>query len=209
MLDLERYGLEESWPKLRKLQEEVASLEKRRGEAEAAVYAARNAIPSAQEQDTEAAAKAIRAGKSMPATKHEAKARAALEDAERNLTAYHKAVASAQSDLARFTAAHAEELRDAMLDALDDKARELARVAREAAVLYGQLEDAKYDLKQFAPPPAPPDENAPAQKLSTSVISVGTQRSVGPARGDVEQMLGYLASLAPSEAKRPVERRVA
>src|SRR5215210_3893504 len=109
-LDLNRYGLEEKWPKLGAMRQEVADLVARQGEAEAAVVAARNAISAAQERDAEAAAKAIRAGKSVPDGEHEKKARATLEDAQRNLAAYTRAAQDAKSDLARFTAEHRGEI---------------------------------------------------------------------------------------------------
>jgi hypothetical protein len=195
MLDLNRYGLADKWPKLRAMQEEIASLEYHKGKAEGEVAAAQGAISAAQERDAEAAAKAIRAGKDVPKATHEAKALGALEDAERTLAAYRKALADVESDLARFVAEHRDALRAAMVEALNENDRELAHHAREAARRYAFREDAKYDLKQFAPPLAPPDENAPAQRLSTTVIGVTTQRASGPNRGDVEAMLAYLASL--------------
>jgi hypothetical protein len=201
MIDLDRYGIADKWPRLRKKQEEVANLERRRGEAEQEVLAGRDAIPAAQERDAEAAAKAIRAGKSVPEPGHEVKARAQLEAAERTAAAFTKAAADAQSELDAFIAGHRDELRAAMVAALNANDQAIAYHAQEAQRRYAFREDARYDLKAFAPPPSPPDENAPAQKLSTSVIAIGTQRSVGPARGEVEQMLAYLASLAelPSE----------
>ena len=195
MIDLKRYGIADKWSKLAKLQQEVASLEERRVEAEREVMAARNAIPAARDRDAEAASQAIRAGKAMPRPKHEAEALAALEGAERTLTALAKAVQSAQADLNEYLAQHSGEIRAAVVEALRDKAHQLARHAREAAVLFGQIEDSRYDLKALAPPPAPPDENAPAQRLSTSVIAIGTARTTGPARGDIEAALGYLAGL--------------
>jgi hypothetical protein len=208
MLDLEKYGIAANWPKLRVMQEEVAGLEHRRGAAEQEVAAARNAIPAAEQRDAEADAKAIRAGKSGPRAQHAAKARAALEDAERNLAAYNRALADAQSDFARFTADHRDELRAALVEALNHKGRRLAEHARQAAVLYGQLEDGKYDLKAFTPPP-PLQESGPPGSLrgrsSTSVIAINTGQSVGPARGHIEDMLAYLASFAPPEEPSPAQ----
>jgi hypothetical protein len=195
MFDLQTYGIADKWPKLRKLQKEVADLEQRRDEAEREVMFARNGIPAARDKDAEAASVAIRIGRPMPQPKHEAEALAALEGAERTSAALSRAVQSARADLNEYMAQHSGEIRASVVEALRDKAHQLARHAREAAVLFGQIEDSRYDLKALAPPPAPPDENAPAQRLSTSVIAIGTARSTGPARGDVEQMLGYLAGL--------------
>jgi flagellar hook-length control protein FliK len=198
-LDLRKYGIADEWPRLAKLQAEIRDLELARAKAQSEVVAATNAIPVAQQRDAEADAKAIRAAKSGPRAQHAAKARATLEDAERTLSAYEKAAQDAQADLGTFIAKHRDALRAAIAGALNQNARELAHHARKAAELYGFLEDARYDVKRLAPPPPPPDENAPAQRLSTTVIGVTTQRAAGPNRGDVEQMLAYLASLAAPE----------
>jgi hypothetical protein len=193
MRDLDRYGIAERWPKLNAMRQEIAELEARRGEAEAAVVAAREAIRAAQEQDTEAASKAIRGGKSVPDAKHERKALAALEDAQRNAAAYTRAAADAQTDLARFTAKHRAEIRADILGALRDKAQRLHEHATEAAQLYATIADSHYDLKDLTPPPAS-DEPAGTGQNMVSIISV-TRQSFGPNRGDVEGALSYLASL--------------
>lgn len=193
MRDLSRYGIADRWPKLNAMRQEIADLEQRRGEAEAAVFAAREAIPAAQEQDAEAAAKAIRAGKSVPDAKHERKAQATLEDAQRNLAAYTRAATDAQADLARFTAKHRAEIRADILGALRDKARRLNEHATEAAQLYATIADSHYDLKDLAPPPAS-DEPAGTGQNMVSIINV-TRQSFAPHRGDVEGALSYLASL--------------
>ena len=99
MIDLSRYCIADKWPRLAKLQEEVANLEERRADVERGVMAARNAIPEARDKDAEDASQAIRAGKAIPQPKHEADAVAALEGAERTLTALARAVQGAQADL--------------------------------------------------------------------------------------------------------------
>ena len=193
MRDLERYGIADKWPKLGAMRQEVADLEARRGEAEAAVVAAREAIRAAQEQDAEAAAKAIRASKSVPDAKHERKALAALEDAQRSLAAYARAATDAQADLARFTAKHRAEIRADILGALRDKARRLNEHATEAAQLYATIADSYYDLKHLTPPPAPEEPSGTGQNM-VSIINV-TRQSFGPNGGDVEGALSYLAGL--------------
>ena len=194
MLDLNKYGIAERWPRLRRLEEEVAELERRRGEAEGEVAAARNAIQAARERDAEAAGKAARAGKALPKPEHEARAQAALEDAERNLEAYQRAVVEAQGDLAAFIARHRAELHADTLSALRDKAQRLGELMREAAPLYATIADSRYDLKTLAPP-TPPDENAPAVRNSFELIGVLSTHGGGPNRGDVEQTFAHLASL--------------
>jgi hypothetical protein len=193
MRDLDRYGIADKWPKLTAMRQEVADLEARRGEAEAAVVAAREAIGTAQEQDAEAASKAIRAGKSVPDGKHERKVLAALEDAQRNLAAYARAATDAQADLARFTAKHRAEIRADILGALREKARRLNEHATEAAQLYATIADSQYDLKELTPAP-PPDEPAGTGQNMVDIINV-TRQSFGPNRGDVEGALSYLAGL--------------
>jgi hypothetical protein len=193
MRDLERYGIADRWPKLNAMRQEIADLEARRGEAEAAVFAAREAIRAAQEQDAEAAAKAIRAGKSVPDGKHERKVLAALEDAQRNLAAYARAATDAQADLARFTAKHRAEIRADILGALRDKARRLNEHATEAAQLYATIADASYDLKDLTPPPPSEEAAGPGQNM-VDIVNI-TRQSFGPNRGDVEGALSYLASL--------------
>jgi hypothetical protein len=194
MRDLERYGIAERWPKLNAMRQEVADLEARRGEAEAAVVAARNAIPAAQEQDAEAAAKAIRAGeRSVPDAKHERKALAVLEDAQRSLVAYQRAAADAQSDLARFTAKHRAEIRADILGALRDKARRLREHATEAARLYATIANSHYDLKDLTPPPPSAEALGSGQNV-VDIVNV-TRQSIGPNRGDIEEALSYLAGL--------------
>ena len=204
MIDLKRYGLANRWPKLAKLQAEIASLERRGGEVEGEVMAARNAIPAARDKDAEAAAKALRSGKGMPPAKHEAEALAALEGAERTLVALTKAVQDAQSDLARLMASHREKILAAVIDVLRDNGHELAHHAREASRRYAFHMDAHYDIKALAPP-APPNENAPAARNSFTVMGIHTTRSVGPARGHVEEMLAYLAGLEGQYAEPDTE----
>lgn len=193
MRDLERYGIADKWPKLTAMRQEVADLEARRGEAEAAVVSARDAIRAAQEQDAEAAAKAIRASKSVPDAKHERAASAFLEDVQRSLAAYARAATDAQADLARFTAKHRAEIRADILGALRDKARRLNEHATEAAQLYATIADSHYDLKHLTPPPASEEPSGTGQNM-VSIINV-TRQSFGPNRGDVEGALSYLAGL--------------
>ena len=174
MRDLDRYGIADRWPKLTAMRQEIAALEQRRGEAEAA-------------------SKAIRAGKSVPDAKHERRAASALEDAQRNLATYTRAAADAQADLARFTAKHRAELRADILGALRDKAQRLHEHATEAAQLYATIADSHYDLKDLTPPPPSNEASGPGQNM-VSIINV-TRQSFGPNRGDVEGALSYLAGL--------------
>ena len=206
MRDLGRYGIADKWPKLNAMRQEIANLEQRRGEAEAAVVAAREAIRAAQEQDAEAASKAIRAGRSVPDAKHERKSLAALEDAQRDLAAYTRAAADAQTDLARFTAKHRAAIRVDILGALREKARRLNEHATEAAQLYATIADSHYDLRDLTPPPPSEEASGTGQNM-VSIISV-TRQSFGPNRGDVEGALSYLAGLV-NQYQEPVPKPAA
>jgi hypothetical protein len=204
-MDLRKYGLEDKFPKLAKLQEEVQDLERCRGEAERDVMTARHAVEAAKEQDAEAAAKALRSGKAMPKASREEKAKAELEAAERTLSAYAKALEGAQSDLGHYMNARRAEIRASILDALHDKAAQLRVHATAAAQLYAAIEDSRYTLRDLAPP-AVAEYSGEAQPLTVAIVgAVQTTKSAGPARGDVEGILRYLATLeaqfaGPSEA---------
>jgi hypothetical protein len=203
MLDLRKYGIRDEWPELVKRQQEVANLERRRSEAEGNVAVARNAIERAKEQDAEAAAKALRAGKAMPSAKAQAKAQDDLAEAERMHVASSRAVEAAQTDLGAYQARHAGEIRASLSRALRDKARRLAAHATEAVQLYGQLEDSRYDLRRLTPPAPTQEFSGPPQNITTVIGYHGTDSS-RPDRGNVEAMLAYLANLT-AEFSVPAE----
>jgi hypothetical protein len=197
VIDLQRYGLAEEWRALATLQAECSFLEQRCAGAERDVRVAREAIEQACQQDSEVAAKAIRAGKDMPSAKEEEKAQKRLASAERSLAAFTRAVSDARSDLGQYQAKHAADLRNAIISALRIKAEQLAKHASEAHQLFGLLEDSRYVLKDLASPPTE-DYDGPAARLSTYVMGVQVTQSAGttdPPRGDVEATLAYLTSL--------------
>ena len=203
MLNLERYGIAAQWPRLAKLQAEVGDLERRRREAEGRVQAARQAIPAARDKDAEAAGRAIRAGRTVPEPKHEAKAKSQLEDAERVVLAYQRALEGAQADLAQYMAQHSAEIRASVMEALRETARRLREHAAGAAVEYALIEDSRYDLRNLAPPPQAVEPSGPARNTTTVIGRANTQ-SAAPARGNVEEMFRYLCSLEGQFAE-PVE----
>jgi len=197
---LERFGLAEGYPKLTKLQREVAGLDARRLEAERALVALRQAVAAAREKDSEAAGSALREGKDMPRPRHEAEAKREVEGAERTVEALEKATSAAAQDLAAEQSKHSAALARGLTRARSEAAQ---RVSEQASSLLADLTlfyDTTATAKKFAVNP-PVDENAPARDI---FMVAQASRPQGPQRGDVEQILAYLAGLAasvPSEAE--------
>ena len=199
---LERFGLAEGYPKLTKLQREVAGLDARRLEAEIGLAALRQAVAAARESDSEAAGSALREGKDMPsfAARHEAEAQKEVEGAERTVEALEKATSAAAQDLAAEQSKHSAALARGLTRARSEAAQ---RVSEQASSLLADLTlfyDTTATAKKFAVNP-PVDENAPARDI---FMVAQASRPQGPQRGDVEQILAYLAGLAasvPSEAE--------
>jgi hypothetical protein len=194
-LPLGRLGLMEKWPKLGKLQDEVASLDKRRQEAESAVVAAKDAVPRAKELDATSVAKALRSGKAMPEAKAEAKAQAALDSAERTLAAFTKATADAAQDLEQFKAKHRDELLADLTASRRENASEMARLAPELSSRYARDFELADLIKKLAPPATPAESDLPARSTTTFIGVESMQTVAGVPRGTVEQVLTHLASL--------------
>ncbi len=198
---LERFGLAEGYPKLTKLQREVAGLDARRLEAERGLVALRQAVSAAREKDSEAAGSALREGKDMPsfAARHEAEAQREVEGAERTVEALEKATSAAAQDLAaeqsKHSAALARDLTRARSEAAQRVSEQASSLLADLALFYGTEDTAK----KFAPPASLGNlENAPARDI---FMVAQAARPQGPQRGDVEQILAYLAGLAASEAE--------
>lgn len=193
---LDRFGLAEGYPKLAKLQLEVAELDARRLEAERGLQALRQAVAAAREKDSEAAGSALRAGRDMPRPRHEAEAKKEVEGAERTCAALEKATSAAAQDLAREQSKHSAALARDLTRARGEAAK---RVSEQASSLLADLAlfHATADTaKKFAPGSlASLDENAPARDIF--MVSQAS-RPQGPQRGDIEQVLAYLAGLAAS-----------
>jgi len=191
---LERFGLEERYSKLAALQREVHKLDARRIEAERDLVAQRQGVGQAQQKDTEAAGKALRAGKDMPAAKHEAAANRKVQEAARKLAALSDAAASAAQDLTAEQRKHATALIEDLGRARAEAAKRVAEQATTLLTDYGLFLDAEDIGKRFAPPAPVPDESAPAQD-TTFIINAPRATPTGPQRGDVETVLGHLSRL--------------
>jgi chromosome segregation ATPase len=188
------------WPRLRELEEEVSDLTRRHQEAQAEAQALENQLETARRADLDREAKAVRGGKNPPKPKHEPPIQTKLEAARRNAEVYRRALEEAQSDLGVYRAEHRAALFVDLEHFRGQIARDFAKHAQAAAAGFGRWSDLAYTLKDLRPPPDyEAAENAPAVRSSTSIIGVQTRQSSGPARGEVEQMLNYLASLAPNE----------
>ena len=193
---LQALGLESKWPRLARLQSEIAGLEQRNREVDVEANRLRAALGPARERDLDLEAKAVRAGGKVPEPKSEREVRTKLERAERDLAVMGRALQAAQTDLGTFLAQHQGALYEDVAQARAEIAAKVAESARVALADYVRYEDLFYTAKALQPPPQPVDSNAPAQRLTQAFIGIHTTRSSGPARGDVEEALRYLVSLA-------------
>jgi Skp family chaperone for outer membrane proteins len=190
---LERFGLEERYPKLAALQREVHKLDARRIEAERDLVAHRQGVGQARQKDTEAAAKALRAGSDMPQAKHEVAANEKVREAERKLAALENATAAAAQDLTDEQRKHSGALLEDLTRARAAAAKRVAEQATTLLADYGLFLDSEDIGKRFAPPAPVPDENAPAQ--DTTFVIHAPRAATGPQRGDVEAVLSHLSRL--------------
>lgn len=193
---LKLLGLEKRWPKLARLQGEIAGLEKRNREADTEVNRLRAELGPAREKDLDLEAKAVRSGGKVPELKNEREVQTKLERATRDAAVMGRALQAAQADLGTFLAEHQGALYEDVAQARAEIGRKVAESARAAIADYVRYEDLHYVLKSLQPPPAQPDFNAPAERLTTVIAGVKTTRSGGPDRGVIENALHYLMSLA-------------
>jgi len=203
---LRALNLESKWPKLAALQDEIASLEKRLHRARGAVHVAQGQLGPARERDLTDAGRAIRARKAVPEPEHEPKVKAELEAAQRMAEQVSRALQAAREDYGNFLAIHQSALYGDVLEARDQIGREVAQAAQEAQRSYSRYADMHHVIKGLTPPPpvvetGPPGSEDPrvVRPVTNSFLGVHTTQASGPARGDIEAALGYLASLAPSE----------
>jgi small-conductance mechanosensitive channel len=194
---LEKFGLQERYPRLVALQKEVADLDARRAAADGELVALRQGVGPAQQKDAEAAGKALRAGKDMPAAKHEVDANRKVQEAERKLAALSDATAAAAQDLTAEQRKHSGALIEDLTRARAEAAKRVAEQATTLLADYGLFLDAEGVAKRFAPPAPVPDENAPAQ--DTTLVINAPRATPGPQRGDVESVLSHLSRLGADD----------
>jgi hypothetical protein len=197
-VDLQGLGLAAKWPKLHRLQRGLADFRRRQQKAADEAQALRANLPHARERDLVAEANAVRQGKTPPEPTHEPAVEADLKAAERTRDVLARAVQAVHEDLGNHLARHQQDLYQDVLEARRKVAAGLAVHAREALARYGRYEDLARVVKDLRPA-EPSNENAPAQRLTTVFANVVHTTQTGPARGDVEQTLSYLAGLGEAE----------
>jgi hypothetical protein len=192
---LDALGLE--WPRLAALQNEVGHLIGEHAEAARAVTELEATREGAREQDLDAAAAALRAGNAVPSPKAEPALEKRVLGAVRTRDAFERAAASAIGELEAFKRLHAGPLEADAARSLGVLRGKLAENARRTAALYAESEAAAASVKKLAPPAVAPPESGEAGQdtvFAPQFVS-GTSRSAGPARGDIERVLDYLAAL--------------
>jgi TolA-binding protein len=190
------FGLIED-KELTRLQEQVASLERERGQVESEAHRLRLQSQQAREHDLNAEAVALNAGKKPPKPQ-EPEIRRKLEDTERRLEVLRRRLPLAQSDVAVYISEHRGELREFLIAALGDRAHELAEHARAAARLYGEIMDGQRPLRKELAPPAPVEEATGSGQNTVDFGGIVSRANVygePHQRGDVEAVLAYLAAL--------------
>ncbi len=203
-IPLKSLGLEKRWPQLRKLQDEIADLEKRLHRARGAAHQAQGQLGPARERDLTDAGRAIRSGKAVPEPEHEPKVQAELEAADRMAEQVARALQAAREDFGHYLAAHQSALYQDVLEAHNRIGREVAQAAQEAQRSYSRYEDMRRTLKDLAPPP-PSIETGPPGSDERGVVRttnsfIGMFRAqTGPQRGEIEAALSYLVSLGAED----------
>jgi hypothetical protein len=190
-------------PELRELQQKVAGLERERNEAQVQAGQLRVRVGEAHNEDLNAEALALNAGKKVPRPKAP-ELEAQRQEAERTLEVLERRLSLAQAEVSKYIAAHHEEIHARLTEAEQREAAKVAEAARQTLAdlsRYWKLGEDRKTLKPYSQ--VPPDENAPAQRLSTTVIGVRTQGAggAGPQRGEIEGVLSHLASLASPKAE--------
>jgi hypothetical protein len=208
MMNVDRFGqwafeaipldaLKLSWPRLAAIQAEVSHLIAEHAQAAREVTALEASREGAREQDLDAAAAAIRAGSGAPAPKAEPKLERKLEGAIRTRDAFARAVSSAIGDSNAFRLKHAASLEADAVNAVEALRSKLADKARQTAALYAESEAAAASVKKLAVPAPPPPESTAAGRDTSyfpEFVATASHRSAGPARGDIERVLNYLAA---------------
>jgi len=189
---LDALGLK--WPKLQERQAEVRSLINQHAEAAREVTALEAGRVGAKEQDLDAAATAIRAGKEAPSPKSEPALSRKIESAARTRDAFERAASNAIEDLESFKRVHSASLLADATWSLEALRTRLAEKAKQTAAIFSESEAAVASVKKLQPPaPPPPESTAAGQDTVYAPQFVATSRSAGPARGDIERVLDYLA----------------
>jgi hypothetical protein len=193
-------ALKLSWPELTGMQNEARHLIEQHAQASQAVTALEAGRPASREQDLDAGAAALRAGKEVPPPKAEPALERKLVGARRTREAYERAASSAIAEMDAFKRLHAGALEADAARSLGVLRSKLSENAKKTASLYAESEAAAASVKKLAPPAAPPPETGPpgsgdAARSTVIMPSVATTgQSAGPARGEIDRVLSYLAA---------------
>jgi hypothetical protein len=192
---LDALGLK--WPKLAALQDEVKTLIEQHAQAAQAVAALEAERSAAREQDLDAGAAALRAGNAVPSPKAEPALEKQVLAAVRTRDAFARAVSNAIEELESFKRLHAGALEADAARSLLVLRSKLAENAKKTAAVFAEAEAAAASVKKLAPPAvAPPESSAAGQDTVFAPQFVArTSRSAGPARGEIDRVLDFLAAL--------------
>ncbi len=102
-----------------------------------------------------------------------------------------------EKELGSFMGEHQAAVYADVLAARGEVARKLAEHARGALQHYARYEDLGRTVKRLKPA-EPTPENMPAARVTNVFAGLHTTQT-GPARGHVEEILGYLAGLGGGE----------
>lgn len=208
-MDLTRYGIQGDFPRLTKLTAEIVGLEARYREQQQRHAQLQRELQQARESDLNAEARAVQTGGKRPKPKAPELERSLLA-AEHDAEVLRRALTMAQQDHAQFIAQHKGEIREAILESLHSRARELREHSLACLELFGALEDSRKDLRAVREEPEPEPE-MPADwrgnRVSSSFIGFGPNAAPppGPSRGEVEQTLAFLAGLVAQFEQRERE----
>jgi chromosome segregation ATPase len=184
-------------PELSRLEEAVGALQQEQGAAQAKVAALSNKVAQAREDDLNREALALNSGRRAPKPK-EPELRAQLESAQREQDVLERRLTLAGSERSRYVQGHSERLMRLLAGAQaaeGEKVAEGAATVLEDLLRFFKAEDDARALRRLVPAPA--RENTSGPEKSVTVWGPMSTQNVtgGPARGDLEGSLRYLASL--------------
>jgi hypothetical protein len=193
-------ALKLSWPRLQAAQAEVKHLIGQHAEASEAVAKLQAGLGAAREKDLDDAATAIRAGSGAPPPKAEPALSRKIEGAVRTRDAFGRAVSNAIEELENFKRVHSASLLADATWSLEALRGKLAEKAKQTAAIFAESEAAAASVKKLSPPAVAPPELGPPGSSAAATSTVfapqfvhATSRSAGPARGEIDRVLDYLA----------------
>jgi hypothetical protein len=190
-------------PELDQLQTTVTKLEQEVHDASTRVAQLEAEAQSAHEDDLLREAKALNAGRRVPAPK-EPELRGQLEGAQRRLEVLQRRLQLAQADLARYISENAHALSRLVSDAKAAKAREVSELAAPLAKALNDYQLPDADARALRPyVEGPQEENSGEPQDSVYFLgpmrrenAFGTDRIAGESIGRVQALVNELTGLA-------------